>query len=773
MDPPPVFRLVFELSPLWFCFGLGYFLFQGLAARHWIAKDRRISWAFTMLLMGFLYVFIAEGAGAMHRLTRGTVLALWLVADAGLLAAVVWMRKPTPAKIIAGVKERWRRFSPRVAMKPPLPLWNPALLVLVCAMILLVGAVALECPATVRDALTYHVPRVMHWLQQRSLSPYPTSIVRQLESAPGAELQTATLMLLTGDDWALNLPQWWALLTCGLLASLLTERLMKWHFGRQQLDGARVAWCGLFAALIVVTLPAVVPQAISSLNDLLSAQWVMLLVVFGLLLTQEPGNYVYASGMGGALALGITNKPTMFIYAAPFVAALSLWLLRKSLRMLAVLGAVTVVLGLAANVPWMRRNYQVFNNPLGSEETRRAQGLADYAPTKMAANVIRNLSLYTDTPFDWSTSLLKHVLSPGIKLLGETPDDKGSVWAGTAFTFPLRGSVVKRGDGFGGMMVVLPVLLAGLFFVWKFKWKSPVLIYMGLVLAGFALFCGYLRWQPWHQRLHLPLFMLAAPFVGMVLGWAWKRWVVLVVSLLLVLNALLILYYLPPYPIRLLTERSTPTREGLYFSQRPELYEGMAELAHDLVITGTTNVCLYIGPDTWEYQFWVCLKNRGFHGTIQHVFVGNESAMLAGADLDSPGTAVLCSDEVNVPLLSEFGLRVSYDRWAAYYRGKPEMRDKLVANQKIFSTHFNHPTLLQMRCNPVDQNGLPITNNVIRMQVGDYARDFPITSEQVLLEWHFPAGSDKLTVYCVNPLSTNQRIMTLANFQLRYIPDGN
>jgi len=738
-----------------------------------IAKDRRISWALTVVLMGFLYVLIAEGAGAMHRLARGTVLALWLMVDAALLAAVLRMFRPNWGKLVAGAKEGRRRFLALVGKKPSWPLWTVVLLVLVAGMMLLLGAVALACPTTAWDSLTYHVPRVMRWLQQGNLSPYPTSIVRQLESAPGAELQSATLVLLTGDDWALNLPQWWALLTCGLLASLLSERLLKWHFGRQKLDGARVRWCGLFAALIVVTLPAAVPQAISSLNDLLAAQWVMLLVVFGVLLIQEPGNYIYASGMGGALALGITNKPTMFIYAAPFVGALVLWLLRKSLRMLSVLVAVTVVVGLAANMPWMRRNYDVFHNALGSKETLQAQPLADYAPTKMAANVIRNLSLYTDTPFDWSTSLLKHVLRPGIELLGETPDDKGSVWAGTTFSFPLRGSVVKSGDGFGGMMVVLPVLLSLLFFARKFNWKSPVLVYIGLVLAGFALFCGYLRWQPWHQRLHLPLFILAAPFVGMVLGWVWKRWVVLAVSLLLVLNALLILYYFPPYPIRLLTERSAPTREALYFSQRPELYEGTAELARDIVSTGTTNVCLYIGPDTWEYQFWVCLKDRGYHGTIQHVFVTNESATLAVPVLDSPGTAIVCTDEINIPLLSGFGLRVSYDRWAAYYWGKPEMRLKLVANQKVFDTHFDHPTLLQMRCNPVDQNGAPITNNVIRMQVGNYARDIPITSEQVLLEWHFPPGRDRLTVYCHNPLSTNQRIMTLANYKVKYIPDGN
>jgi 4-amino-4-deoxy-L-arabinose transferase-like glycosyltransferase len=680
-------------------------------------------------------------------------------------------------------------------------------------MILLIGAVALECPATVRDALTYHVPRVMHWLQQRSLSPYPTSIVRQLESAPGAELQTATLMLLTGDDWALSMPQWWAMLTCGLLASLLAERLLRWHFGKQELDGKRVRWCGLLAALIAVTLPAGVTEAISPLNDFLSAQWVMLLVVFGLLLIQEPKNSFYAAGAGAALALGVNNKPTMFLYAAPWVAALALWLLRKSWRMLVALTVVTAVLGLAANWPWMARNCQVFHHALGSEETLRIQPLSDHSPSKMAANIIRNLSLYSETPFDWSTSALRRVLGSLFGLAGEPLDDKGSVWGELHFVFPSRSSEVSSGDGFGTVMAALPVLLAMLFFPGKFKWNSPLLIYLGLILAGFALFSCYLRWQPWHARLHLPLFVLAAPFTGMVLGWVWNRWFVLAASLLLALNALLILCFNHSFPAFLLSNKPFQTREELYFCEHPELYAETAELAADIVRSGVTHVCLKIGSDTAEYPVWVCLRNRGFQGTIEHVFVDNDSAKLGAPYFDSQD-AVILSEDVNPPRVPDFGLRLAYggyDRWSAFYRGKQEDRLKLIPGEipgnitspqpgdlqispqasprAVLHVMSDQLQLLQFRCSPIDQDGRPITNNAIRLRINvsdQYGRpvtndlvhmkpvglhrDFPATSEQVLLECALEHNPYLITLVCLNPLSDGQRTMTLANFTMKWAP---
>ena len=49
------------------------------------------------------------------------------------------------------------------------------------------------------------------------------------------------------------------------------------------------------------------------------------------------------------------------------------------------------------------------------------------------------------------------------------------------------------------------------------RWSRASWYVLGLALAA-LLFCSYLRWQPWHARLHLPLFIAAAPVAGLAIG---------------------------------------------------------------------------------------------------------------------------------------------------------------------------------------------------------------------------------------------------------------
>jgi hypothetical protein len=762
MDSPPIFQLVIQLSPLWFCFGCSCLVFRGLAARKWIAADWRVYWAFTMVLLGCVCGWIAEIAGAMHQLARGPIFGAWLMVDVALLVAVLRIDKPNLQQILAAWREAWWKLLPKSSDRNFAAWWNVALLVLGVAFVAGVGVIALQCPTNVWDSMTYHVPRVMHWLQQRSLAHYGTNNIRQLESAPGAEIQTATLMLLSGGDWPLNLPEWFALVTCAAMVSLMAERFLLWQFGKTPVDPAKARFCGLFAGLIAMTIPAALPDAISTQNDLMATQWLVLFCAFGLLLAREPTNRFYALGAAAAIALGIDNKVTMFINGAAFIVALGIWLLVKSPRSALTLFVFSVVLAVAVNGPWMMRNERLFQSPLGSKATPKNQELVSRAPTKLAANLLRNLGLYANTPFKPATDAIHGVFLTLFKMIGEPLQDTGSVWMGTEFYLPPNAEA-KNDDGFGGMMTVLPALLAVIFFLIKFKWKSPLLAFPGLAFAGFALFSFYLKWQPWHPRLHLPFFMMAAPFAGMALGWIWNRWCVLTAALFLILNAILVLYYNFQYPIYLLSEPQFQTREERYFCRRPELYGGTAELANDLVKAGVTNVILKIGPDSWEYPLWALLKDRGFHGTIQHAFITNESATLAAPNFDLPGTAIVSEDEAP-PMQPGFGLHITYDNWTALFPGKPENRTKLISNQLITGVSVAQAARLVIHCTAIDQNGQPVTNNVIRLQTANSSQEYPLTGAPMEMACPLKAGQNMMGIFLVNPPTPEQRIVTLANF---------
>ena len=55
----------------------------------------------------------------------------------------------------------------------------------VVAVVVIAGVTAIVAPPNTYDSMTYHLPRVMHWIQHQSVGHYPTHIPRQLHFPPG------------------------------------------------------------------------------------------------------------------------------------------------------------------------------------------------------------------------------------------------------------------------------------------------------------------------------------------------------------------------------------------------------------------------------------------------------------------------------------------------------------------------------------------------------------------------------------------------------------
>ena len=126
---------------------------------------------------------------------------------------------------------------------------NPGMISGIGAVLATTLLIALVAPPNNWDSMTYHMARVVHWIQNRSVAHYPTHITRQLYSAPWAEYAIMHLQILSGGDRFANLVQW-----CALCGSTVGASLIAKEFGAS----GRVQ---VLAAVITATIPMGILQA--------------------------------------------------------------------------------------------------------------------------------------------------------------------------------------------------------------------------------------------------------------------------------------------------------------------------------------------------------------------------------------------------------------------------------------------------------------------------------------------------------------------------------
>src|SRR5205807_6843545 len=159
------------------------------------------------LVTGALGVLSVEALSAVHGLSAGPVRVMWALATvvSGLLAA------------------RRARTMSRPSLSPGRAGWAliGGLAVLSAAELV----VALVAAPDNADSLSYHLPRIENWVQNRSVELYPTSIHRQAGISPGAEYLLLHLRLLAGFEEFTNVLQWAAALGCAVVVSRIAARL--------------------------------------------------------------------------------------------------------------------------------------------------------------------------------------------------------------------------------------------------------------------------------------------------------------------------------------------------------------------------------------------------------------------------------------------------------------------------------------------------------------------------------------------------------------------
>lgn len=505
---------------------------------------------------------------------------------------------------------------------------SKSFLILASIFVILLFTLCVACfaPPNNWDSMTYHMARVANWIQNKSVAFYPTHITRQLHSNPFAEYVISNLGVLSGGDHFANLVQWFSMFGSVIGVSLIARNIGTTRDSQ------------IFASVFAVTLPMGILQATSTQNDYVVTFWVVGFIIFGLNFAMVPNAFNTFLG-GAALGLAILTKATACVYAFPFF----LWVAVASIRShkwkgLIGLSFMSLIIVLI-NAPHSMRNVQTWGSLQGDPGVAKMIVNEDLSLQALASNLSRNFLIHVQQPSEVSRAALNHFAQKFHDVLGISCHDPKTTFPGTKFEIP----PINTHEDMAGNPLHLMLFLASLLIYIKkgsFRRRS-VTFYLLSCLTTIVLFNGYLKWQPWHSRLHLPIFVLLAPYVGIVMTQFTHRAVAPTVMAILLVFSLPTVVCNSSRPIISPVNYSFNTKvcfDSIFcndritnmFRNKPESRLPYLQAIEYIKGMDCKSVGLVTGGDDWEYPLWVIIaRELGSNVSVIHVMVNNTSRKYA------------------------------------------------------------------------------------------------------------------------------------------------
>lgn len=559
--------------------------------------DWRESFLIASVVWGMLATLITEFLSTLKLLEFWPLVTAWGLACATLVATL-W------AGWASGRREEDVHAE-------PFSRFEKLLLTYLFVVVMFTGVLAWISPPNTWDSMTYHMSRVAHWIKNGNVDFYSTAILRQLHSNPWAEYAILNFQILSDGDRFANFVQWFSMVGSVIGSSALAKELGANRRGQ------------IFSSVVCATIPMGILQSTSTQTDYVVAFWLVCVVYFAIRFIGK-NEFIHSMGLGASLGLALLTKGTAYIFAFPFVVWMIISLIKRSEGRAKWFVGVALLLALSVNILHYSRNYDLYGSPLGpgNEEGGFIYANQTIGPAVIASNLLRNAGLHGAiyAPVDKFVERMIYDLHADLKI---SINDPRTTWPGTEFH--IQGASHNEDDA-GNLVhfVLIVVLLA-----WHFsrrRRERMITIYVLSIVAASILFSAYLKWQPWHSRLHLPGFVLFSPFVGLMLSTMRRREISGALIVLLMLTSLPSFFLSTTKPVMTQVGVFASSRDEQYFIKRPTLKSPYYNALQVLAGMSCSDVGLIIGGDDWEYPVWVLLKEKmGDAARLEHVNVANVS----------------------------------------------------------------------------------------------------------------------------------------------------
>ena len=359
--------------------------------------------------------------------------------------------------------------------------------------------IVLSTPPDNVDALTYHLPRAVEWLNRGRLDYFPANTARENAYPFNAELGVLYTFVFTHRDTFAALPQFIA-----ELAILITV-----YGGSRRLGFRRSS--AVFAAFLTATLSEISLQAVTAQNDLVVASFVLAAAFF--LLGKERRELPLAAL---ALGLAVGTKLTA-LFALPTLAILALVVLSRR-RVLEF--AICTVLAFSVVGAWAYADNLIqTGRPLGVVPEEKA-----FTPKITTTGTVSTVARIYDRFIDFSGLPIMSGVSNGVQAVstwsfstaGIPPNPPGSTFRGS-FAFSPNTTADEDFSYFGllGAMLIVPLsamyAAAGLFR----RTSGPRMVLalaLPLFIAALAIANSF---NPWLGRFMIVPVVLTMPLAAL------------------------------------------------------------------------------------------------------------------------------------------------------------------------------------------------------------------------------------------------------------------
>lgn len=575
----------------------------------------------SLLLFFLIILIITESLSIFNFISSTGITVAWSIVSLMLL--------------LLAVRKRKYFVFPNVKLIKNLTFSDKIILIQICIILFVTLILALFVAPNDIDAMSYHLARIPHWIQNQNVFYYATHFSPQIYLAPFASYPALNFQLLAGGDWYANLTQWICMAGSLIVVSLTTK-----HFG----GNLRTQ---IFASFIAATIPMGIMQSSSSQDDYIVSFFLISYLYFSLRFKSWKKSKIYLLFSGISLGLAFLTKQTAYIFAFPFFFwFLWIWIEKFGIKKTLQIGLIIITLTLSINAPFYYRNYNLTNWPIFS-------GINYYINEpvgiqSLISGTLKNSSLHLITPFREVNYATYFMIEKTHTLFNIPLQKRGFISMPYDFRINRMRAIEYYAPNlihFIFIWITLAILLKN-----RKKQQKLEILYALSVIAGFILFSTFIRWQPSLSRLHLPLFVLYSPIIALIM--VSRRSLKLLIVSILTISSIYFLFFNVGKPIIGSKNIFSIPRDQQYFENwifPKSQYKSYVKAINQVKRTTCNNVGLYYKDEIgylYEYPIWKMLGNEK-KIKIEHIEVDNVTNILANKKF-KPDCVIFLSNEPNL-----------------------------------------------------------------------------------------------------------------------------